>query len=213
MKLPVATRREQLVVAAVAVMTVEGVEAASSRRIARQAGVSVGVVNYCFGTKANLYRAVITSVIEELGDSVIAPISLGDDLRASLSKSVEALWSTVEVAPERHLLTFELTTHSLRQPALSELAVWIYDTYNTAAAVFFAEVAVNCGIRWTMPIQTLAQMMIALNEGVTLAWLANHDGAQARSILAAFVDMLVTVAVPGDDVLVSGQDLTSHRRT
>ena len=51
---PAAIRRTELVEAAIKVALDEGLDAATVRRIAAEAGVSLGTVHYCFGSKLSL---------------------------------------------------------------------------------------------------------------------------------------------------------------
>ena len=57
-RLPMAERRAQLVRAALTVASRDGIEAATVRAIAAEAGVSLGVVHYCFEDKNELLREV-----------------------------------------------------------------------------------------------------------------------------------------------------------
>ena len=57
-RLPMAERRAQLVRAALTVASRDGIEAAAVRAIAAEAGVSLGVVHYCFEDKNELLREV-----------------------------------------------------------------------------------------------------------------------------------------------------------
>ncbi|WP_264991942.1 TetR/AcrR family transcriptional regulator, partial [Mycobacterium montefiorense] len=59
-------RREKLIRAAIAVITELGLEAATTRRVATHAGVSLGSVHYVFANKNELLAAVIDFV----GDSI-----------------------------------------------------------------------------------------------------------------------------------------------
>ena len=61
-RLPVAERREQLIEAALAVASREGIEAATVRAVAAEAGVSLGVVHYCFQDKDELLRAMAHAI-------------------------------------------------------------------------------------------------------------------------------------------------------
>jgi AcrR family transcriptional regulator len=60
--------------AALTLFADHGIEAASLRTIAKAAGVSVGLVQHRFGTKANLVHAVDDYVMKALGESLAAPL-------------------------------------------------------------------------------------------------------------------------------------------
>jgi AcrR family transcriptional regulator len=195
-RLPAGVRRAQLISAAITVATRDGIEAATTRRIAKEVGVTVGVVHYCFGTKANLYREVIKSIVDEMTESIALASRPGDDLRSYLSRAVEAYCTAVESEPDKHRLTYELTTYAVRTPNLEDLGTWQYHCYFSAAREFFLTAAETAGIAWSLSVDTLARMLIGLNEGLTLAWLVDRRGDKLRQVYAAFVDQLVALALP-----------------
>ena len=61
-RMPVAERREQLIEAAITVASRDGIEAATVRAVAAEAGVSLGVVHYCFQDKSELMRAMAHAI-------------------------------------------------------------------------------------------------------------------------------------------------------
>jgi AcrR family transcriptional regulator len=194
--LPADVRRAQLISAAITVATRDGIDAATTRRVAKEAGVAVGVVHYCFGTKQNLFREVIGSIAGEMTKAVAVAPAPGDDLRSYLSRAVEAYCTAIEAEPDKHRLTYELTAYAVRTPELEDLGNWQYQRYFAAARELFLTAAATAGIAWTLPIDALARMLIALNEGLTLAWLVDRRGDKLREVYAAFVDQLVAFAVP-----------------
>jgi AcrR family transcriptional regulator len=59
---------------ALRIFAVQGTEATSLRMIANAAGVSIGLVQHYFGTKANLVSAVDDYVMKVLGESLAGPL-------------------------------------------------------------------------------------------------------------------------------------------
>jgi AcrR family transcriptional regulator len=195
-RVPVAERRVQIVEAAVVVALREGIDRMTTRRVAHQAGVAVGVLHYCFGTRDALLREVITHLVEDTSQSMASVFDGGGDLRSYLNRAIEVFCSAVEANPELHLLTYEMTTWAVRNPEFADLGTWQYDCYYRATEAFFEQLAEVAGVTWTTPVNTLARFMVALNEGVTLAWLIDRDGTRARTTYAAFTDLIAQLAVP-----------------
>jgi AcrR family transcriptional regulator len=195
-RVPVAERRVQIVEAAVVVALREGIDRMTTRRVAHQAGVAVGVLHYCFGTRDALLREVITHLVEDTSQSMASVFDGSGDLRSYLNRAIEVFCSAVEANPELHLLTYEMTTWAVRNPEFADLGTWQYDCYYRATEAFFEQLAEVAGVTWTTPVNTLARFMVALNEGVTLAWLIDRDGTRARTTYAAFTDLIAQLAVP-----------------
>jgi AcrR family transcriptional regulator len=195
-KLPAAERRAQIVDAAVVVALREGIDRMTTRRVAQQAGVAVSVLHYCFGTRDALLREVITNLVDDTSQSMAGVFEGAGDLRSCLNRAIELFCCSVEANPDRHLLTYEMTTWAVRNPEFADLGTWQYDCYYRATEAFFDHLADVTGVTWSIPVSTLARLMVALNEGVTLAWLIDRDGARARMTYAAFTDQVVELAVP-----------------
>lgn len=55
------TTKERILIAAISIVEKEGISAITMRRIARDAGVNTAAVNYHFGSRENLLRAVLSA--------------------------------------------------------------------------------------------------------------------------------------------------------
>jgi TetR/AcrR family transcriptional regulator, acrEF/envCD operon repressor len=190
-RVPADERRRQLVEAALIVASREGVDAATTRRIAKEAGVSLGIVHYCFRSKDELLQEMIKAIVDEMGQSVqLATLQKGN-VRDVLQAGLENLWQTMSTAPERHLLTYELTTYTLRQD-MTELTEWLYECYFTTSRAFLESVADAANVEWTQPIDELAKSVVAINEGITLQWLVDRDEKAVQLRYGLFLDYLAT---------------------
>ena len=126
-RLPVAERREQLIEAALAVASRDGIDAATVRAVAAEAGVSLGVVHYCFQDKDELLRAMahaITSANLERSLGELPPEA--DDPESVIEGVIDALWAGIRESRGPQLLSYELTTSSLRHAELNQVAIEQY---------------------------------------------------------------------------------------
>lgn len=188
-RVPADERRRQLVEAALVVASREGVDAATTRRIAKEAGVSLGIVHYCFRSKAELLQEMIKAIVDEMGSSVQLATLRKGDVRSVLQAGLDNLWQTVGSAPERHLLTYELTAYTLRQ-GMNELTEWLYECYFQTSRAFLESVAEAANVEWTQPVDELAKTVVAINEGVTLQWLVDRDSKAVQLRYETFLDYL-----------------------
>lgn len=190
-------RRAQLVAAAVEVMTEEGVERASTRRIAARAGVSQGIVHYAFEDKDALLAAVIEEVALRIRGA-LAGASGTSGAPGSVADLLRAFWAHVEQTPDLQLLQYELTTHAVRDPAKRWLARRQYDEY---LAIIEASIggradgtaALGTDSAASESIRRSARILLAAVDGLILQWIVfrDHDAAAAAiDDLAALVDSL-----------------------
>ena len=195
-RMPVAERRAQLVDAAMAIATDEGVPAITVRRVAERAGVALGVVHYCFADKDELFGALAARIVDDLSGAAAAAldvdgaVGLGEALHAAVLGS----WALIERTPGEQLLTYEITTTALRTSGLRGVALRQYAASQAAIERLLTLAADAAAAGWDRPVAEVAGEALAFLDGVTLRWLADGDGPAARARLAAFVDYLATQA-------------------
>jgi len=189
-----AQRRSQLVDAALAVAASEGIAAATVRRVAEQAGVALGVVHYCFTDKDELFDALAKRIVDELTGAGAAALDDAPDVGTALGAAVGAMWDRIEASAGAQLLTYEITTHALRSPELRGVAERQYAASQAAAEQLLTLAAEAAGATWDRPVPELAAEALAFVDGVTLRWLVDGDGAEARARLASFAGYLATRA-------------------
>jgi AcrR family transcriptional regulator len=196
-RLPVAERREQLIEAALAVASRDGIDAATVRAVAAEAGVSLGVVHYCFQDKDELLRAMahaITSANLERSLGELPPEA--DDPESVIEGVIDALWTGIRESRGPQLLSYELTTSSLRHSELNQVAIEQYRGQWAAAEQVLDLVERSAHVGWSVPRGTLARTIVAVVDGFSLAWLVDGDSEAARAGLQGFGRYLATMAVP-----------------
>jgi len=196
-RLPVAERREQLIEAALAVASRDGIDAATVRAVAAEAGVSLGVVHYCFQDKDELLRAMahaITSANLERSLGELPPDA--DDPETVIETVIDALWAGIRGSRGPQLLSYELTTSSLRHAELNQVAIEQYRGQWAAAEQVLDLVERTAHVGWAVPRGDLARTVVAVVDGFSLAWLVDGDAEAARAGLQGFGRFLATIAVP-----------------
>jgi AcrR family transcriptional regulator len=196
-RLPVAERREQLIEAALAVASRDGIDAATVRAVAAEAGVSLGVVHYCFQDKDELLRAMAHAITSANLERSLGELPLeAADAESVIEGVIDALWAGIRESRGPQLLSYELTTSSLRHAELNQVAIEQYRGQWAAAEQVLGLVERSANVGWSVPRGTLARTVVAVIDGFSLAWLVDGDGEAARTGLQGFGRYLATVAVP-----------------
>lgn len=185
--IPAAQRRAQLVSAAIEVMTEEGVERASTHRIAARAGVSQGMVHYAFDDKAALLEAVIEAVAQRIRRTLA---DASDRTAGSLSGLLRAFWDHVEATPDLQVLQYELTIHAVRDPEQGWLARRQYDEYLAIIESAFGAAGHDLDASAK---RRQSRLVLAALDGLILQWIVfrDHEAASAAiDDLAVLVDSL-----------------------
>ncbi|CAN5180790.1 TetR/AcrR family transcriptional regulator [soil metagenome] len=194
-RMPVAERRAQLIDAALRVACRDGIDAATVRAVAAEAGVSLGVVHYCFLDKDELLRAVAAAITEQnvagIGDIADAP-----DLHSLLEAAVLNYWAGIIGNRGAQLLSYELTTTSLRHSEMGHVAMDQYEGAWSALEVFLQNIEAGAGIRWRLPHRQLARTIVAIADGFTLGWLVDGDAEAGRFGMLDLAQFLESQAAP-----------------
>jgi AcrR family transcriptional regulator len=190
-----ADRREKLVEAAIRVMTREGVVRATTRAIAGEAGMPLGVFHYAFRSKAEL-MAVVTQTIAQQSKAEIDAATLSGDMDDPYELVVNGLcayFDHVVANPHEHLVTYELTTTALRDPELEEVAKRQYDYYLVENEKLLGAVAELMGFEFTAPIPVVSRYVFSVMDGLALNWLARGDEDEARQVMELTARTVLTM--------------------
>jgi AcrR family transcriptional regulator len=189
-RLPIAERREQLVEAAIAVASREGIDAATVRAVAAEAGVSLGVVHYCFQDKDELLEAMAHEITRQNLSQSLMEMPVHGEADEIIARALDLLWGGISATRGSQLLSYELTTYSMRHVEVRQVSVNQYAVSHEAARQFLVTLAGSAAIEWTLPLETMSRLVVMMTDGVVLAWLADGDDAAAREILRVFAEFL-----------------------
>lgn len=188
-------RRVELIDATVRVAVAEGLDAATVRRIAQEAGVPLGTVHYCFGSKAALISAVADSIEQPTIDVALLE-SLPTD--QALVAAFRAYWEQIGSDRRRQLLIYELLAHLSRgDDASREIARQLTDRAYGAVLGAIRAYAEDLGRTLPAEPEVLARLVIAVTDGVSLAWIVNSDDGQAQVVMETFARLLAAVIDTG----------------
>ncbi|UUZ79144.1 TetR/AcrR family transcriptional regulator [Paenibacillus sp. P26] len=115
-------KREKIIAAAYQVLAEKGYDQASTKEIARAAGVAQGLINYYFPSKDLLFAEVIRAESERYCESLSFLQSKGREKLSeeSLKEALEVPKSRAVNDPSWIRLRYELFALGMRNPAVSE---------------------------------------------------------------------------------------------
>lgn len=191
-------RRDQLVAAAIRVMTRDGVAKATTRAIAGEAGMPLGVFHYAFRSKAEL-MAVVTQTIAQQSKAEIDSATLSgaqQDPYELVLAGLCAYFDHVVAHSHEHLVTYELTTTALRDEELVGVAKEQYDYYLQENENLMVAVAELMGFEFTAPINVVSRYVTSVMDGLALNWLARGDEDEARKVVELTARTILTMIKP-----------------
>jgi len=176
-------RREQLLDAAIDVMSDRGISGATTRAITERAGVPHGVFHYCFDSKAALLRALLARESERALATAWRLDPGSDGLAEALSTAIHAQLARVRTEPKHFLALAELAVIARTDPALTELALWERAQYLDLITELLS--------KWqqdTPPaeLRHWAAVILAGIEGLISDWLTARDDETTDAATALF---------------------------
>ncbi|MFI0446600.1 TetR/AcrR family transcriptional regulator [Actinomadura sp. 6N118] len=204
-----AERRPQLIKAAIDLMAREGVAAGSTRAIAAELGVAQATVHYTFGTKEDLYRAVIEHLTQGLVDQVRQSAPADAGFEETVGVLASALWRTVRDEPRSYQLLTELTMFALRSPHLRE-ALEVHNLgVMSVTASLVADAAERTGQQLAQPAQLIARFFLAGFDGLMQQRLTLPDDEAELSCLQALISSTVALARGRVEMVAVPRDLAA----
>jgi AcrR family transcriptional regulator len=192
-----AERQEQIVAAAIRVLSDVGVPGTTLRAVAAEAGIPLGTLHYVFPSKDQMLRAVIVAVIDEVVATVHDSLQLDRGLAHALGHGVTAFWDAlVEGDVGVQVMQYELAMYSVRNEGSEGLARLQYDRYTALVTEFCEQAANAAGERCAVDFATLGRLGLAMLDGLIIQYVAGRDGRRARRDLDRGIQMLVTLADP-----------------
>ncbi len=160
--------RNLLLDAAEDVFARKGLSGAALEDIADVAGYTRGAIYSHFGAKEELFLAVVNRQRQRFLDGfndIIQSFARLDEL--SIDELADR-WREVGSDPNRAALNYELTLYLLRNSeARKRLDEQRRETVRSLAEFISKNIA-RLGATTTMPAETLAELILAVNDGVTL---------------------------------------------
>lgn len=193
---PAQDRRRSLVEAAIAVMTREGVRAATTRRVVEEAGASLAAFHYCFHSKDELIESVIEQTNREFLAWHTSPSPEAGTAKEAIEISLRGLWSITRDHPRRQAMLFELTQYARRRESLAHLAVKQYADYYDTWVRFFVELTERFDVALAAPAENVARFAVSVVDGLTFNYLIDRDDETAEGALAIAVESLSNQMLP-----------------
>lgn len=189
-------RRLQIVRAALRVIAEQGVQGATTRAIVAEAGMSLASFHYAFDSRDEMMEELIAYVVEHQTVAAFSTIRFGSDIRTTVRDGLQAFLETVIADPGNEQVLFELMFFAMRTPSLGGLPSRQWAKYYAAAEELLNAAAVNASISWSRPIDEVARHLVAITDGLTVAWLANRNREAANTVMDIAADSIAALAIP-----------------
>ncbi|NUL43966.1 TetR/AcrR family transcriptional regulator [Cellulosimicrobium funkei] len=199
-RVPAEQRRGEFIEAAARVIAREGVERATTRRIAEEAGAPLAALHYCFRSKDELLQAVQGYVSRDFASRLppLPPESRG--LNAVISAHAHRVWERIAAHPEEQVATFELLLRRYRQSRdetdeQAQANLEMYQAWIDSTSSIYAKAAQEAGEPIPSNLRLVTQLFIAGIDGLSMLYVASPETTQPEEMLATLVRAVTSACV------------------
>lgn len=187
-------RREQFVEAAISVMSKEGLDRATTRRIAEEAGAPHGAFHYAFRDKNELLTSVVGAVTLQVEQVLRDAVDPTRGLAAAIHDGLYAFWEHVVSDDGLQLMQYELTIFCRRTEGFEWLAEWQYARYGSAALEVFQAAADQEPGPLDLDMTDLTNFLVAAIDGLVIQYEVTHDTQRCERDLHNIIRAAILLA-------------------
>lgn len=187
-----AQTRERVLTAAASVFAERGYDQASLGDIAAVAGLTKGAIYSSFGSKDELFYALMRDQIGERLRNIMGSVGSHKTLSDLARDTGRVLTDATIGQPEWHLTFIEFWTRAMRNPALRNDFVTQRRAARDAIAARLEEQATQLGVTLPLPAAQLAIALLALSNGLAIEQLLDPEGTD-HALLPTLLEALVSV--------------------
>ncbi|MDR3464400.1 MAG: TetR/AcrR family transcriptional regulator [Xanthobacteraceae bacterium] len=171
--------RTQIIEGAVRALSATGVQGATTRKIAAEAGVQLATLHYHFDSKSSLLLAVLESLIDEMTRALRDEVRTSTDLGNCVEQILQATWRWIMRTRVLQIVQYELTLYALREGA-AWLAERQYDAYVQLYLDLLRSAPAGTEDLTAAECRAVAHFMLAGVDGLILQELAKPNRARSR---------------------------------
>jgi AcrR family transcriptional regulator len=187
-------RREEFVAAAIKVMARDGLDRATTRRIADEAGAAPGIFHYVFRDKTELLAAVIGAITEQVEQVLRDAVDPRKGLAAAIHDAAQVFWQHVLADDGLQLMQYELTIYCRRTPGLEWLADWQYARYIAAVTEVLGAAAEHDAAPSAISLDQLTRFLVAAVDGLVIQYAVHHDAEQSQHDISNVITAAMALA-------------------
>jgi AcrR family transcriptional regulator len=188
-------RREQIIDAAIAVITEMGLERLSLSEIEKRAGMSRGQLTYYFRAKEDILLAVFDRLVLLIHQRVGTPAGKGRDEASAwewIQHLLGKLLTMPPVSPEFGCLQYTFLAQISRREDFRRRLANLYEGWRSNMALgLAADMAAERPLRMVSP-RALATLVQALLHGLSMQRAADPQAFDSQEMVDLCLDMLAT---------------------
>ncbi len=175
---------ERIQQATISLLISSGVQGAEPAAICAAADVSTDEFALYFGSQADVFVAIVQSVLDAHAGNAEATLQRRRSLTESLQIALRAVWDLIEARIDEHHALYVLMVAQAGDASLtSAMGMSLHPTYLRITEGWLTEIEKVHAISWELPVARLALLLHSTMDGLVVDYLTVRDGAQTRQLL------------------------------
>lgn len=189
-------RRQNILKAAIEVIASEGLAAATTRRIAEQAGAPLGAMHYCFKNKDELVQLIAQEGANML-QSYFTEFDPNAGIEATIRNDIESMWRWYQDNIGLQVALTEMGFARIRRGGAPEEVYAMWGPYGRDIMRDHLQRAQrNDSQKLMLPIDDIVRFILHRFDGMTLEYAASKDRRSCQRQIDMLADAMVALAVP-----------------
>lgn len=184
-------RKIRILDAAWRVVNRDGFEGATTRSIAKEAGVNIAMLNYYFVSKDALLSELLDYTARNTLDLVRESLNHTGTVAEVLKEGFASLWGAISRHPE--LLPFNLVLRSNHDPDAQRRSQALYHDYQNMVMQFLAQALDQSGEEISVPLEDFAAAIVTSYNGIILDFMIYQDENKCERQQQLLLQMLLTL--------------------
>ena len=188
-------RRQSIVDAAIAVIAAEGLQKATTRRIAEKADAPLGALHYCFKNKEELIKLVADQGAAKLQEAFDG-VDPGLGVAATIRDSIDAMWRWVRKNAGLQLALMELGMWRIREGGRPKEVYRMWDNFGGNLLREHITAAVRAeGATLAIDIEDIVRFINHRFDGLAFEYAASKDVAACERQTHLLADAIVYLSL------------------
>lgn len=191
-------RRQDIAEAAWRLIRLDGLESVTVRKVAAEAGLSMGSLRHYFTTQSELIGFAMRMVVDRL-TARIKPLASTDDPRADLERAVTELLPLDKDRQTEGEVWLSFSGRALVDPAMHRLSDEVHDSIHDLMVHLLTKVAEHGQLVDGLDVDLEAHRLHALIDGLLVHAIARPalmPSERMRSVVSVHLDNLTTDRMP-----------------
>lgn len=150
-------------------MSRDGLQNASTRSIAKEAGVQPSILHHYFKDRDEMIEELVKDIVDRITEKYLAEMGRYENPKTRFDKAVEFLFGPELINGEHSGLFYDCWAEAKRNDRVRESFAMLYKRFREAIIDLLAETNKSAGLS-TAEVKELANMIIAIQDGVSVQW-------------------------------------------